>query len=195
MRIIGLALSFVLLFASGCAEKSSGPVFSSGERYTGGSSATRTVADYRLDAGDRIKLTVFNEAGLSGEFTIGADGNVSLPLIGAVAAKGRTIDEVSADTRDRLADGYLRTPKVSGEVVLYRPFFILGEVTAPGPYPYSVGLTAFNAIATAKGFSPRANREIVQIRRQGEARESNYALTPELTVYPGDTIRVGERYF
>jgi polysaccharide export outer membrane protein len=195
MRIIGLALSFVLLFASGCAEQSSGPVFSSGERYTGGDSATRAVADYRLDAGDRIKLTVFNEAGLSGEFMIGADGNVSLPLIGAVPAKGRTIDEVAADTRARLADGYLRTPKVSGEVVLYRPFFILGEVTAPGPYPYSVGLTALNAIATAKGFSPRANREVVQIRRQGEARESNYALTPELTVYPGDTIRVGERYF
>jgi polysaccharide export outer membrane protein len=80
-------------------------------------------------------------------------------------------------------------------VVTFRPFYILGEVAQAGQYQYASGLTAMNAIATAKGFTPRANREIVQIRRQGDSKEINYRLTPELRIFPGDTIRVGERYF
>jgi len=192
MRLRSLVLLAALLTLTACAEKGAGPVLSAGARYDTGAG---TVADYRLDVGDRVKLTVFSEPTLSGEYSVGADGAISLPLIGEVPATGHTVDEVIADARTRLADGFLRDPKVSGEVSVFRPYFILGEVSTPGNYPYSVGLTAMNAIAAAKGFTPRANRDVVLIRRQGEAAEVNYKLTPELLIYPGDTIRVGERYF
>lgn len=197
MRTLLTAFGGVMLLLSACAEKGAGPVVSSGERYIQGvdASASGAVADYRLDAGDKIRIVVFNESGLSGEFTVSAAGTAALPLIGEVPAKGRTVTEVAVDVRMRYASGYLRNPQVSAEVIVYRPFYILGEVAAPGQYPYTVGLTAMNAVATAKGFTPRATREVVQIRRQGETQEINYRLTPELLVYPGDTIRVGERYF
>jgi polysaccharide biosynthesis/export protein len=182
----------ILMLFSACAEKGDGPVLSSGDRYAASASA---VTDYRLGVGVRVKVTVYNEPNLTGEFWVNPDGSVSLPLIGNVPASGKQVAEIAADARTRFADGYLRDPKVSMEVTVFRPFYILGEVSAPGQYPYANGLTALNAIATAKGFTPRANRDIVRIRRQGEADEVNYRLTPELVVYPGDTIRIGERFF
>lgn len=192
MRIRSIMLLAALLVVSACAEKGAGPVISAGDRYN---PSTGTLADYRLDVGDRIKVTVYNEPNLSGDYGVGADGGVSLPLIGTVPASGHTVNEVISAARARYADGYLRQPKLSGEVSVFRPFFIIGEVGTPGSYPYIVGLTAMNAIATAKGFTPRANRDVVQIRKQGQTGEVNYRLTPELQIYPGDTIRVGERYF
>lgn len=186
-------LSFaLLLLLTACAETGSGPIISTGNRYVANSADD---SEYRLDVGDRIRVIVYNEEALTGDFGVAADGSVSLPLIGSVPAKGRTVDEVIAEAQARYADGFLRDPKVSGEVIELRPFFILGEVEAPGRYPYAVGLSAMNAIATAKGFTPRADRNVVLIRRQGETEEVRYRLTPELRIYPGDTIRVGERYF
>lgn len=192
MRLRSITLLAALLTVAACAEKGSGPILSTGERYD---TTAGTVADYRLGVGDRIKLNVFSEPTLTGEYSVGADGSISLPLIGEVPATGHTIDEIISDARTRLSQGFLRDPKVSGEVSVFRPYFILGEVSTPGNYPYSVGLTAMNAIAAAKGFTPRANHDIVLIRRQGEASEVSYRLTPDLLIYPGDTIRVGERYF
>lgn len=192
MRPHSLALLAVMLTLTACAEKGAGPVLSTGDRYV---TSSGTLSEYRLDVGDRVKINVFGEPTLSGEYSVAADGSISLPLIGEVPATGHTIDEVIAQARTRLSDGFLRDPKVSGEVSVFRPYFILGEVSTPGNYPYAVGLTAMNAIAAAKGFTPRANRDVVLIRRQGEATEVNYKLTPELRIYPGDTIRVGERYF
>jgi polysaccharide export outer membrane protein len=192
MRSHSLALLAAMLLLTACAEKGAGPVLSTGDRYD---TSAGSISDYRLDVGDRVKINVFGEPTLSGEYSVAADGSISLPLIGEVPATGHTIDEVIGQARARFADGFLRDPKVSGEVSVFRPYFILGEVSAPGNYPYSVGLTAMNAIAAAKGFTPRANRDVVLIRRQGEAAEVNYKLTPELRIYPGDTIRLGERYF
>jgi polysaccharide export outer membrane protein len=192
MQIRSLLIVGLLLVLAACAEKGAGPVLSSGDRYVIG---LGSVSGYRLGISDKIKVTVYNEPALSGEFGVGANGSVALPLIGEVPASGRSVSEFAADAQARLADGYLRLPKVSAEVSAYRPFFILGEIDSPGSYPYAVGLTAMNAIATAKGFTPRANREVLRIRRQGETKEVNYLLTPELLVYPGDTVRVGERFF
>jgi polysaccharide export outer membrane protein len=192
MRLRSISLLVALLTVTACAEKGSGPILSTGPRYD---TSVGTVADYQLGVGDRVKLTVFNEPTLTGEYSVGADGAISLPLIGEVPATGHTIDQIIADARTRLSQGFLRDPKVSGEVSEFRPYYILGEVSTPGNYPYSVGLTAMNAIAAAKGFTARANRDVVLIRRQGETSEVNYRLTPDLMVYPGDTIRVGERYF
>nr|WP_258043033.1 polysaccharide biosynthesis/export family protein [Sphingomonas sp. NBWT7] len=187
---MALLFGFVLL-ATGCAEKGDGPILASGDRYA----AADIASDYRLGVGDKVRMTVYNEPNLTGEFWVNPDGTLALPLIGSVPARGMVVADIARDATTKFADGYLRQPKVSMEVITFRPFYILGEVSAPGEYPYASGLTALNAIATAKGFTPRANRDVIRIRRQGEANEVNYKLTPELVVHPGDTIRIGERFF
>jgi polysaccharide export outer membrane protein len=151
--------------------------------------------DYQLGTGDKIRVTVFNEPTLSGDFAVGADGQLSLPLIGNVPARGKRPSEIATAVQTALAGGYLRNPQVSAEVTVYRPFFILGEVKMPGQYPYAVGLTVFNAIATAQGYTPRSDRRNVFVRRAGQGQEERFKLTPDLRILPGDTIRIGERYF
>lgn len=163
-----------------------------GERYT---AASAPREDYRLGIGDKLRVNVFREDSLSGEFQVNSDGNLSFPLIGDVKALGGTIAQVSETVRTRLADGYLKDPRVSIEVMNFRPYFILGEVKTPGQYPYQIDLTVMNAIATAQGKTPRADGRAVWIRRSGEEKEVLYRLTPDLRVEPGDTIRIGERLF
>ncbi|WP_322964445.1 polysaccharide biosynthesis/export family protein [Sphingomonas fuzhouensis] len=153
------------------------------------------LVDYKLGVADKVRIIVFNEDTLSGEFTVSDSGTLSLPLIGDVKAIGRTPREVIHDIEAKLADGYLRQPRVSMDVLTYRPFYILGEVTKPGEYPYSSGLSALNAVARAEGFTYRANKRKVFIKRFGEAAEKEYKLDSGVMVYPGDTVRVGERYF
>ncbi|WP_375285495.1 polysaccharide biosynthesis/export family protein [Sphingomonas sp.] len=178
------------LLAAACA--SDGAVSPPGDRV---GAAANIEEAYRLGVGDKVRVLVFNEPGLSGEFSVGANGALSLPLIGDLAATGKTVDQVSNEVQAKLGDGYLRDPKVSMEVTAYRPYYILGEVKAPGTYPYVNGLTVMNAVASAQGFTPRANQGRIFIRRRGEDQEVAYKLTPDLRVYPGDTIRLGERYF
>ena len=182
---------FLAILLSACGA-TSGPVISSGDRYA---MPTSGEEDYHLDAGDKIRMNVFNEDTLSGEFAVSSEGTVSLPLIGDVQAKGKTPQQLAAEVQALLADGYLRDPKVSIEVSSYRPFFILGEVEAPGQYPYASGMTVLNAVATAQGFTPRAAKKVAYIRRAGATSEVAMEITPALRVYPGDTIRIGERYF
>jgi polysaccharide export outer membrane protein len=187
------ALLFGLLgLFTACAEQGEGPVLSAGDRYV---EPAALMADYRLGAGDKVRVSVYNEPSLSGEYWINPDGTLSLPLIGSVPARDKPVADVAAETRARLADGYLREPVVAMEVVAFRPFYILGEVAAPGQYPYASGMSAMKAVALARGFTPRANRAVVRIRGDGAASEANYRLTPELIVRPGDTIRIGERFF
>lgn len=178
-------------FLSACAAGGA-DVVTSGERF---STNVDVAQDYKLGIGDRLKINVFEEPSLSGEFTVDATGTISLALIGDVKVLDRTTAEVEDSIEAGLSQGYLREPKVTVEIVSYRPFFILGEVNSPGQYPYANGLTVMNAIATAQGFSPRAQRKQVFIRRAGESEERLYTLTPSLKVFPGDTIRLGERYF
>ena len=182
---------FIAIALAGCATKG-GPVVETGPRYM---AATDSLENYRLSAGDKVRVTVFGEQSLSGEYAVASDGMVSIPLAGNVPADGESPKGLSDLIQTRLADGYLRDPKVSVEVVTYRPFFILGEVSAPGQYPYASGMTAMNAVALARGFTPRANRAVVRIRGEGTAAEVNYRLTPELIVRPGDTLLIGERFF
>lgn len=153
------------------------------------------LAGYKLGAGDRLRIIVFGEPALTGEFVVNGEGYASLPLIGEVQAAGRTVPQLQDSITARLSDGFVREPRVSAEVLNYRPFYILGEVTKPGTYPYSAGLTVMNAVATANGFTYRANTNKVWVRRQGEKEEVAVKLDPTATVAPGDTIRVGERFF
>jgi protein involved in polysaccharide export with SLBB domain len=135
------------------------------------------------------------EPTLSGEYVITGSGTLSFPLVGDVAAKGLTIPDFQDALRDRLADGYLKDPRVTVEVLTYRPFYILGEVNKPGEYAYTNGLTVMNAIATAGGFTYRANHKTIMLRAPGESAEHSEPLTATTPVNPGDTIRVRERYF
>lgn len=193
-KFVGLCrlLAFLAVAAlAGCAG-SNGLRVSSGERYALSSDLNET---YLLGAGDKVRVTVFNEPNLSGDFSVGADGTVSLPLIGDIPAAGKTTQLVADEFARKLGSGYLLNPSVAMEVSAYRPFFILGEVEKPGQYPYMNNMTALNAIATAGGYTPRAKRTLVYIRKLGEAAETEYELTSALRIMPGDTIRLGERYF
>lgn len=160
-----------------------------------GTAAVATPNDYRLGIADQVRVSVYNEPDLSGQFAVNANGMLSLPLIGDVSVAGRTAGEVGREVERRLADGYLRDPHVSLEVLTFRPFYILGEVTSPGEYPYSSGLTVLNAVATAKGFTYRANKKRVFLKHSGSDKEISTPLRPDLQIEPGDTIRIGERYF
>ena len=151
-------------------------------------------SDYRLGPGDQLRITVFNEEDLTGQFVVGSQGVVSYPLVGEINAAGLTVPEFAQNLQTALRT-YVRNPNVNVEVANYRPFFILGEVQRPGTCPYSAGLTVLNAVATAGGFTYRANRNRVFVRHANEAVEHAYPLTIATPVLPGDTVRIGERLF
>jgi polysaccharide export outer membrane protein len=157
--------------------------------------STAQSMDYLLGAGDKVRVTVYGEPTLSGEFFVTGSGLMSLPLIGELKAGGLTVGQFQEVVQKSLSDGYLKEPRVSAEVLTFRPFYILGEVEKPGTYPYTAGLTVLNAVATASGFTYRADKKSVYIKHNGETTEEKSALTPSIQVAPGDTIRIGERFF
>ncbi len=158
----------------------------------GGASFTDS---YTLGSGDRLRIAVFGEEDLSGEYVVDGSGFVSLPLIGQVEALGDTVRDFEAEVAMKFADGYLRNPRVSAEVINYRPFYILGEVAAPGEYDYVDGMSVLNAIALAGGFTFRAQQRRVYVRRDGSEDEITLTADQMTRIYPGDIIRVGERFF
>ena len=181
-----------LLFVAGAASLASCQSLPSSDDVASGS---RTVGDYELDAGDKIRLSVFGEEELSGEFVVSGAGLLSIPLAGDIPAKGRTITDIQRAVEESLRARYILNPQVSAEVLTYRPFYVLGEVNKPGTYPYAAGLTVLNAVATAGGFTYRGDDSRVYIRRDGSLREEAFSLTSSLQVAPGDTIRIAERLF
>ena len=150
---------------------------------------------YKLDTGDKVKVTVYGEDDLSGEFDVDGSGNVRLPLIGQVRAAGLSLKEFETAVETKLSAGYLVNPKVSAEVTNYRPFTILGEVNKPGEYPYENGMTVLNAVALGGGYTYRADKDDVYIRRKGAQTEVKLPADDRTSVYPGDTVRVDERIF
>ncbi len=151
---------------------------------------------YRLGAGDRIRVTVFGHEDLSGEFELDGTGRVSLPLIRTVEAKGLTLSELEQAITNRLQPDFLKDPSVSVDVLNYRPFYIIGEVNEPGSYPYVNGMTVWNAVAMAGGFSYRAKKSEVEIKRGGDTAQTDWQeANPDTIVFPGDVIRVPERFF
>lgn len=152
-------------------------------------------APYTLDGGDRLRVVVFGQEGLTNSYAVDNAGKISMPLIGAVNARGLTTAQVAASIASRLRAGYVREPHVAVEVEAYRPFFILGEVTAAGQYPYVNSLTVETAVAIAGGFTPRANRTSFTIVRNINGVPSSATVPPYFNVRPGDTITVHERWF
>ena len=150
---------------------------------------------YRLDSGDRLRIMVFGQEGLTNSYSVDANGAITMPLIKSIKARGLTTEELARVVTDRLRGGYIREPHVAIEIEIHRPFFILGEVTVPGQYAYVPHMTAENAIAIAGGFTPRAYRGEIKLDRPamgGVVRNTVPLLT---RVRPGDTIIVKERWF
>lgn len=190
--VIGLCLSaFLSLALSGCAQG----VLASGVDDSAPVQDTRIIEEYRLGVADKVRVTVFGEEALTGEFLVGGNGKISLPLIGETQASGMTIGQFQQEISTALQQGYITEPRVSAEVLNYRPFYILGEVSAPGTFPYTNSLTVLNAVATAGGFTYRADIKRVFIKRADGDREEEFPLTTATRVAPGDTIRIRERLF
>jgi polysaccharide export outer membrane protein len=152
-------------------------------------------AAYRLDAGDKLRVVVYGQEGLTNSYAIDAGGSITMPLIGSVPARGRTPAGLAADITGRLRNGYIREPSVAVEIEAYRPFFILGEVAAPGQYPYVPNMSVESAVAIAGGFSPRAKRDVVTLTHATEQGLVRAAVPLGTPLSPGDTVMVGERWF
>ena len=148
-----------------------------------------------LSAGDRVRINVFGEPALSGEFQLSGTGMLSLPLVGEVKASGLTTDELGATLVRRYGDGLLNNPRIVVDALELRPFSMLGEVARPGQYPSRDGLTLLEAVALAGGYTYRANKNHIYIRRAGEQVEHEISDGQNPVIAPGDIIRVGERYF
>jgi polysaccharide export outer membrane protein len=155
----------------------------------------RRDAAYHLDAGDKLRVVVYGQDGLTNTYAIDAGGSITMPLIGAVPARGRTTAGLAAEIGAKLRNGYIREPSVAVEIEAYRPFFILGEVAAPGQYPYVPNMTVESAVAIAGGFSPRAKRDVVTLTHPDPSGAMRVVVPLGTAVGPGDTIFVGERWF
>lgn len=150
---------------------------------------------YRLGPGDRLKVTVFDHPKESGTFEVDSLGNVAHPLIGRIAARGRTVPEFQDFLRKTLDEKFIVNPRVSVEVLTYRPFYIYGEVNRGGSYPYVVGLTVRRAIAIAGGFTRRAREVPVLLVRDVAKGVAKLDRRLDETVLPGDIIEVKRRLF
>ena len=163
--------------------------------YAAAPTPVRNDAAYRLDAGDRLRVVVFGQEGLTNTYAIDAGGSITMPLIGSVPARGRTPAGLAAEVTGRLRRGYIRDPSVAAEIEAYRPFFILGEVAAPGQYPYVPNMSVESAVAIAGGFSPRAQRDRVTLTHTENSGSSRIVVPLGTALGPGDTVLVGERWF
>ena len=152
--------------------------------------------DYRLGANDRVRIIVFGQPTLTGEYTLDGNGVLAFPLIGSVNAQGQTTGQVQQAIASRLDPDFLRNPSVSAEVITRRPFYVIGEVQKPGNYPYVTDMTALQAIAMAGGYTYRARQNNLYLKRlDANGRMVRVAATPETKVRPGDTVEVKERFF
>ncbi len=177
-RIVHLALLFSLVWWSGAIAAGGG-----------------NRVEYELGAGDKVKITVFGHDDLSGQFLVGGNGDVALPLIGKVPAGGLTVTELEARIVDALKPDYLKNPRVSVEVLNYRPFYIIGEVKQPGSYAYVSGMTVVNAIALAGGYTYRARENRIYVTRGTDPESLKRPADHDTLILPGDVIEVPERYF
>ncbi|MGH8589219.1 MAG: polysaccharide biosynthesis/export family protein [Gammaproteobacteria bacterium] len=151
---------------------------------------------YRLDSGDRLRVVVFGQEDISGEYAVDGSGFISIPLINQVQARGRTVTDLEKEIAQRLQLGNLLVnASISVQVAQFRPFFILGEVRQPGQFPYVEGMTVLTAVAIAGGFTYRAETDYYTITRTVEGKVVEARGEKTTVVQPGDVILVSERYF
>jgi polysaccharide export outer membrane protein len=201
IRAAGVSFLFILLLlaTSGVAPQFAAPAAAQPKTLPSAPSAP-PVADnaadnYVLGPNDRVRLKVYGEPDIAGEYEIDSGGQVSVPLAGHIRAAGLTTKQLERAIASALSKGIVRDPRVNVEIALYRPYYILGEVKKSGEYPYRLGLTVMDAVASAGGFTYRANEHKVFLRRSGAGAEEVYPLDSPILVFPGDNIRIPERYF
>jgi polysaccharide export outer membrane protein len=163
--------------------------------YAAAPTPVRYDTAYKLDAGDKLRVVVYGQEGLTNTYAIDAGGAITMPLIGSVPARGRTPGGLASEISAKLRNGYIRDPSVAVEIESYRPFFILGEVAAPGQYPYVPNMSVESAVAIAGGFSPRALRDRVTLTHTDNSGSMRAVVPLGTAVSPGDTVLVGERWF
>jgi polysaccharide export outer membrane protein len=162
----------------------------------GVSSGIDSNSSYRLASGDRIRILVFNQKELTDVYQIDGRGHIAFPLIGDIDANGLTPKQLEVKLAKALSPDYVRNPHVSIVVLTARPFYILGEVTKPGSYPYVSGMTVLTAAAQAGGFTYRANEDSFDLQRPDRSgRKQKIDAKPDTPVQPGDVIKVNERWF
>jgi polysaccharide export outer membrane protein len=172
---------------SACADNSAAP-----QAFLTTSQSQQT---YRLGVGDKLKVAVYGEQDLSGQLEVNALGTVQVPLIGEVPARGLSLPEFREQVQRRLADGYVKSPKVSVEILSYRPMFVHGEVKNGGEFAFKHGTRLRDAVAMAGGYTYRAEKSYVLLTRDGQQREMSVPMPSEFVLMPGDNIRVPERFF
>ena len=190
-RVLLLLVSALMLV--GCVTRTA--TIPEAESVQASSYAPLAEGPYRLDSGDRLRVVVFGQDGLTTSYAVDSAGSITMPLIGPVPASGKTTQELARLIEQRLRSNYLREPKVTVEIDTYRPFFILGEVVNSGQYPFVSGMTVQTAIAIAGGFTPRANQNEAQVTRQQDGKVIIGTVPITYPVQPGDTILVKERWF
>ena len=170
------------------------PTYAYPQNY-GYASASPYQPSYTLDSGDKLRVVVFGQEGLTNSYIVDAGGNINMPLVGTLPARGVSTQQLASLITTRLKQGYVREPHVSVEIEAYRPFFILGEVNNPGQYPFVANMTAEKAVAIAGGFSPRASKSKVELTRNAPGQQVHGQVPLNYPLRPGDTIVVKERWF
>ncbi|MBD8663553.1 polysaccharide export protein [Rhizobium sp. CFBP 8752] len=183
--VLALAATAVAMTLSGCASYKPAPK----------SFQEATIQPYRLDSGDRLRVSVFEQPSLSNTYTVDQAGYIAFPLIGQITARGQTMPTLEGAIAAKLKQGYLRDPDVTIEMDRYRPVFVMGEVGRPGQYSYVPGMTAQNAIAIAGGFTSRGNQRDVDVTRKINGEVITGRTTISSQVLAGDTVYVRERLF
>ncbi|WP_375396513.1 polysaccharide biosynthesis/export family protein [uncultured Sphingomonas sp.] len=191
-RVKGLTLAMTLMLANAACAASM-PQTAPATAAT----ASNQDDEYTLAPGDKIHVIVFGEETLTGDYVLTSGGNLSFPLVGNLRATDKTVEQLQVALATALGDGYVNNPRVSIQVISFRPFYILGEVNRPGEYPVSTGLTMQQAVASAGGYTYRANVRRIYLKRANETEERLIDLRDGKTfvIHAGDTIRVGERHF
>lgn len=187
------ALCAALLLITACAGDDA-PLPSPTPPSAAGGAPPASDDDYRLGAEDKVKVTVYGEPDLSGEFVVDSSGVLAAPYIGQIQVKGMTVREFERAYAAKLKEAeIMRDPRVTAEIVSFRPIYVLGEVKKPGQYAYVSGMTVQKAVALAEGYTYRASETTAEITRSG--RKLKVDVTPQTKVFPGDEIRIPERFF
>ncbi|WP_158745774.1 polysaccharide biosynthesis/export family protein [Acidisphaera sp. L21] len=153
-------------------------------------------AAYRLGSGDSIRIITFGEDQLTGEFRVGDSGSISVPLLGEIPVAGLSVQDVAKKIANGLeAAKIFKSPSVSAEVTVYRPIFILGEVTRPGQYPYQPGMTLLSAVSVAGGFTNRAVESYASIVRNSDGHVVEGKVNRQALIQPSDVVTIFERRF
>lgn len=162
--------------------------------FNGPQAVADTDGPYLLDTGDRLRVFVYGQPNLSRSYTVDHDGTITVPLIGSVHARAKTVKDVAGAIRSKLGAEYVRDPQVTVDILQNRPFFILGEVKTAGQYPYVSGMTIETAIAIAGGHSDRASMRSYRLTRRVNGFVEVIEAPGDYVVQAGDTIFVHERF-